>query len=89
MIVNKESYFTWIRDKSEIRYSNKNVVYLNFHKMSICTLKLDISCEFFISDFNECSSLPCQNGGLCINEVGSYRCECTIAYDGTNCEIRK
>ena len=33
-----------------------------------------------------CSSSPCLNGGLCVEEIGGFRCDCTIAYAGYLCE---
>ena len=38
------------------------------------------------SDGNECSPDPCQNGGTCVDLVGSYRCDCRTGYSGSNCE---
>ncbi len=36
---------------------------------------------------NPCVDNPCQNGGRCINDVGSqYQCNCTSDYCGENCE---
>ncbi|XP_048590010.1 uncharacterized protein LOC5502460 isoform X2 [Nematostella vectensis] len=37
-------------------------------------------------DINFCGSAPCVNGGVCKEEVGSYKCECALGFDGTNCE---
>ena len=37
-------------------------------------------------DSDECSPDPCQNGGTCVDLVGSYRCDCKTGYSGTNCE---
>lgn len=39
-------------------------------------------CEF---DLNECESSPCQNGGTCINEIGSFHCICPSNVTGTYC----
>ncbi|XP_070212099.1 uncharacterized protein [Littorina saxatilis] len=33
-----------------------------------------------------CSTSPCQNGGTCQVESGSYTCVCTVSHEGTNCE---
>ena len=43
---------------------------------------------FIYLDIDECSSLPCLNGGMCINEIGNYTCNCAnaIGYYGRNCE---
>ena len=30
--------------------------------------------------------MPCQNGGLCIDEVHSFRCQCTSGFNGSACE---
>ena len=38
-------------------------------------------------DVLECSvANPCQNGATCIEEVGSYSCECVDGFVGLNCE---
>ncbi|XP_063956327.1 fibropellin-1-like isoform X1 [Lytechinus pictus] len=44
-----------------------------------------VNCE---DDFNECDvrSNPCENGGTCINDIGSYNCTCPDGYYGENCE---
>ncbi|KAL4239474.1 hypothetical protein ACF0H5_000289 [Mactra antiquata] len=37
-------------------------------------------------NIDECSSNPCQNGGICLDEIAGYSCNCLIGYNGTNCE---
>ena len=40
-------------------------------------------------DIDECSSSPCLNGGFCVDQVNSYRCNCSEGYIGTDCETGK
>ena len=40
----------------------------------------------FLADFDECSSNPCQNGGICNDDVNKYTCICPPIWIGTNCE---
>ena len=39
-----------------------------------------------ISDINECSSSPCENGGSCTDSVNGYTCSCVLSYTGKHCE---
>ena len=41
-----------------------------------------------IADIDECAPSPCQNGGVCVDQVNSYQCNCATGYIGTNCETR-
>ena len=36
---------------------------------------------------DECASGPCQNGGSCTDQIGSYNCTCAPGFKGTNCQI--
>ncbi|XP_025085634.1 IgGFc-binding protein-like isoform X2 [Pomacea canaliculata] len=38
------------------------------------------------SGVDECSSSPCQNGGICYEVGMSYRCMCVDIFGGANCE---
>ena len=38
------------------------------------------------TDIDECASMPCQNGGACIDRVNAYECVCSAGYTGVNCE---
>ena len=40
-------------------------------------------------DIDECISNPCQNGGICEDNILSYTCNCTTTeYNGTHCESK-
>ena len=41
------------------------------------------------SDINECASVPCMNGGSCIDGVNEYTCTCVAGFNGIHCEISK
>lgn len=36
---------------------------------------------------NDCASMPCLNGGLCIDKVNGFYCNCTEEWMGTVCEV--
>ena len=42
-----------------------------------------------LTDIFDCDPLPCQNGGICIDGVDSYFCQCPKRYVGVNCEESK
>ena len=42
--------------------------------------------QISISEINECNSVPCQNGGQCIDEINKYSCLCEAGFTGLNCE---
>jgi len=54
------------------------IIFLEYHKMYL---------NVFIKDLNECISYPCQNGGQCRGQVGTYECRCAPGFMGRNCEI--
>ena len=43
----------------------------------------------FLSEIDECYSLPCVNDGKCQDQIGGYVCACNFAYTGKNCEQGK
>lgn len=38
------------------------------------------------ADVNECASNPCQNGGVCEDQINGFICQCPSGYIGTHCE---
>lgn len=47
--------------------------------MSYCYMK-------YVSDFDECSSSPCSNGGTCVDALNKYTCQCTSGFIGNQCD---
>ena len=48
-------------------------------------IKMSVS----LTDVNECHSLPCRNGGTCVDVFNGYTCTCPEDYAGTDCTKRK
>lgn len=45
---------------------------------------------FCALDVNECTTyFPCLNNGTCVNNEGSYHCNCTLGWQGSDCEKGK
>ena len=43
----------------------------------------------FMAEILECASSPCKHGGSCEDLIGGYKCHCTAAFEGVNCEKRE
>ena len=43
----------------------------------------------FFLDRNECLNSPCDNGGTCVNTIGSYYCTCLDGWEGKHCTAGK
>ena len=54
---------------------------LQIHDIVICLTLLRC-----LSDFDECGSNPCQNGGTCVDGLNQYTCSCQAGYTGTSCQ---
>ena len=37
-------------------------------------------------NIDECAPEPCQNGGVCVDGIAAYTCNCVAGYVGENCE---
>ena len=47
---------------------------------------LIVSLVINISDIDECDSLPCENGGRCVDGLDVFTCQCSSGYTGKQCE---
>lgn len=55
---------------------------------SFCTVDVNGSC-CLLELPQDCRSLPCQNGGACVNDGDSFICNCTVGFKGRQCELCK
>ena len=39
------------------------------------------------TDIDDCDPNPCENGGVCVDQVAGFLCNCTIHHSGDRCEI--
>ena len=49
-------------------------------------MALIITSCYFISDINECRTMPCLNNGTCRNEYNNFTCQCPSDWTGRLCE---
>ena len=38
-----------------------------------------------LPDVDDCSTSPCENGAICVDEHGGYTCQCTDQWLGDKC----
>ena len=63
---------------------------LYFSVMGMKTINSNYSLTFqriyCLSEFDECSSNPCMNGGTCTDGNNNYTCACPSPYFGKQCQ---
>ena len=42
-----------------------------------------------VVNIDECAPEPCQNGGVCVDGIAAYTCNCVAGYVGENCEGKR
>lgn len=42
--------------------------------------------DLFCQNFSRCDPNPCQNGGVCVDDLNEYICKCPAGFTGDNCE---
>ncbi|XP_053551464.1 protein crumbs homolog 2 [Bombina bombina] len=53
----------------------------------VCRCQPGFTGENCSININECESMPCHNGGSCIDLVNEFRCDCTLGFTGVACSI--
>ena len=61
---------------------------LHSEYMYVCvSFALNLNDHVTVStDVNECSSMPCLNGAMCLNGDGTFSCVCLPGYEGRLCQ---
>ena len=65
------------------------VVHISIHIRNtniLMTCSINSNTNFYLTDFDECGSNPCQNGGMCRDGLNAYQCSCASGYTGTHCD---
>lgn len=43
--------------------------------------------KMYLTDVDDCTSNPCNNGGSCMNVQGpGYNCSCALGFGGSHCD---
>lgn len=65
--------------------ATSNTTWSRYHRR-VVRLENDINQLLLRLNADNCSSNPCQNGGICFNTFGGYVCRCPNTWTGNSCE---
>lgn len=66
--------------------NNDNSWELYFRSVSLFLIQKKKG-KFCDKDLDECQHMPCKNNGSCLNNIGAYRCDCPMGYQGNDCSL--
>ncbi|XP_030844606.1 fibropellin-1 isoform X8 [Strongylocentrotus purpuratus] len=96
----QDIYRNPVNDRIFIGNDDRNTIVTNtLHVPQICryvrlmpftavghiSLRMEIYGEGPITDINDCSPDPCENGGICSDGVNTFTCACYPGYTGPTC----
>ncbi|XP_031586368.1 sushi, nidogen and EGF-like domain-containing protein 1 [Oreochromis aureus] len=80
--------------RKPIRHRTKPEPPVRLEKMEETTNKISLALEIREEalrtkpeSLQDCRSLPCQNGGTCVNGGDSFICDCAAGFKGRQCEL--
>ena len=51
----------------------------------VCECPPGFTGSYCQSDIDDCSPNPCQNEGVCVDEINSFTCNCQNGFTGSTC----